>query len=66
MPQRIKVIHRNETERQHTDNKRDTWDFGFHRVLHNAGQETTYQSVASNVVSKFLEGVNGKNATSCP
>ena len=40
-------------------NKRDTWNFKYHQVMHNSGQDSMYDDVARHVVDGALDGVNG-------
>lgn len=40
-------------------NRRDRWSFQYDHVLHNASQETVFESLASGVVDSVLDGVNG-------
>ena len=40
-------------------NRRDTWGFKFHSVLHNASQEAVYDRAAKDIVSDVMQGVNG-------
>jgi len=42
-----------------TENRRETWNFNFKKVLHNAGQESTYAEAAERIVSGVVEGLNG-------
>ncbi|KAG8443466.1 hypothetical protein GDO86_012025 [Hymenochirus boettgeri] len=41
------------------NNKRSDWSFKLDGLLHNASQETVYDTVAKPVVSKVLDGYNG-------
>ena len=40
-------------------NKADSFQFSYHHVLHNAGQETVYESNTSKVVDDVMNGRNG-------
>ncbi|CAK9009206.1 Kinesin-like protein KLP1, partial [Durusdinium trenchii] len=42
-----------------TDNRKDSWNFQFNKVLHNTGQETMYGEAAQPIVEGVVEGVNG-------
>ncbi|KAK1941427.1 Kinesin-like protein KLP1 [Phytophthora citrophthora] len=41
-------------------NRKDCWQFKFHQVLHNAGQDRVYEAIARDIVhGAVVEGVNG-------
>jgi len=40
-------------------NKQDNWQFRFHHVMHNAGQETVFDTLAAPIVSQATQGING-------
>jgi kinesin family protein 6/9 len=40
-------------------NKTDSYQFSYHNVLHNAGQDTCYESNTAKVVGGVLDGRNG-------
>lgn len=40
-------------------NKQDSWNFRFHDVLHNVGQDTLYDTLCADIVAKATQGVNG-------
>eukprot|EP00949_MAST-11_sp_MAST-11-sp1_P004639 g4639.t1 len=40
-------------------NKKDTYNFRYHQVLHNAGQESVYESLTRDIVQSSLDGING-------
>jgi kinesin family protein 6/9 len=35
-------------------NKKDSWQFKYHQVLHNASQETVYETITRDVVQGFF------------
>lgn len=41
------------------NNSKDQYNFKFHNVLHNAGQDTVYDSLARDVVQSTIKGING-------
>jgi len=41
------------------NNKQSNFKFSFHHVLHNASQETVYESLARDVVQGCADGING-------
>lgn len=62
----IKIIerqHDGHNDDKHNDdylnNKKDSWNFKFDHVLHNAGQETVFELLSRETVAQCLEGVNG-------
>ncbi|KAG6623261.1 Kinesin-like protein [Phytophthora cinnamomi] len=41
-------------------NRKDCWQFKFHQVLHNAGQDRVYEAIARDIVhGAVVDGVNG-------
>lgn len=41
-------------------NRKDSWKFRYHQVLHNAAQDTVYDAIAHNIVhSAVTDGING-------
>ncbi len=40
-------------------NKKESWQFKYHQVLHNASQETVYETITRDVVQGVVEGING-------
>ena len=42
------------------NNQQSNFSFQFHHVLHNASQETVYDSLARDVVQGVVDGVNGE------
>ena len=44
-------------------NKQDNWQFRFHHVMHNAGQETVFDTLAAPIVSQATQGINGTGQT---
>lgn len=41
-------------------NRKDSWKFKFHQVLHNAGQDKVYEAIARDIVhGAVVDGVNG-------
>lgn len=40
-------------------NKQDSWSFKYHDVLHNASQDTVYDTLASEIVRGVITGTNG-------
>ena len=40
-------------------NRRDTWNYKFDSVMHNATQETVYETMCSEVVASAMDGFNG-------
>lgn len=40
-------------------NKQDAWAFRFHSVMHNASQDTIYDTLAHDVVAQSINGTNG-------
>lgn len=41
------------------DNRKDSWNFQFNKVLQNTGQETMYAEAAESIVTGAVDGVNG-------
>ena len=48
-----------EHDSHYSANKADSFQFSYHHVLHNAGQETVYESNTSKVVDDVMNGRNG-------
>ena len=51
--------HSGGTSVDYLNNKTDEWNFAFHHVLHNAGQETVFEILSRETVAQCLEGING-------
>lgn len=51
--------YRSEDAAETLQNRRDRWTFQYDHVLHNASQETVFESLASGIVDSVLDGVNG-------
>lgn len=45
---------------QGPNNQQLNFKFNFHHVLHNASQETVYDSLARDVVQGVADGINGR------
>ena len=41
------------------NNAQSRFDFRFHHVLHNASQDTVYETLARDVVQDVVDGING-------
>ena len=41
------------------NNQTDIWKFNFEKILHNASQDETYETAASEIVHSVVEGYNG-------
>ena len=48
-----------EHDSHYSANKADSFNFSYHHVLHNAGQESVYESNTSKVVDGVMNGRNG-------
>lgn len=56
----ITVHNAEEEDGDGPSNRKASWKFRYHQVLHNAGQDTVYQSIAHDIVqSSVVEGING-------
>lgn len=55
----ISVIPQDEHEDSVLNNKSNNFRFIFHHVLHNASQETTFETMARDVVQGCMDGTNG-------
>ena len=55
---RLTLAH-NADDPHETSNRQDTYNFRFHNVLSNAGQDSVYESCGRSVVGGAVNGVNG-------
>jgi kinesin family protein 6/9 len=41
------------------NNQKESWNFKFHKILHNVSQEEVFEYCAKEIIQKAIEGFNG-------
>ncbi len=61
--QTVNIHCQRDAKRGVVNNQVMDWSFRLDGILHNASQDDTYDTVASNIVSSSLNGYNGKRVS---